>query len=276
MNIQSLAPGAQIQLNRNMIVKAFPTVHRVPSQGYALYSIKKGSLLSEYSNLNGIELQELKKRGATITSPDIPQLEIVYTGDTTIEFLNLPENSFILHAPVLVMELTYIDGERSKAQTYGHIHLDDIIDNANLFENIGEIIFVHFSQRYSFSKILQILQSRLPAALCHKVRCNLSSFGATEPLTSLVDDRYSAEVTANIAGWGWATNGSASSVAVSEAKGMSEQGLNSPVKEEAEKDCENKDNERSSAVGTLGQSRGRHRLTRLRRAPKFWQIRQKR
>ena len=60
-----------------------------------------------------------------------------------------PAHSYIFQAHTLITELTYLDGDRNKAARYGHIHLDDIIENAQLFKHVQTLIFVHLSQKYS-------------------------------------------------------------------------------------------------------------------------------
>ena len=106
----------------------------------------------------------------------------MYTGDTTFPGLlsASPKNAFIFSTHTLIMELTYLDGDRSKAEEYGHVHIQDIIDNAELFENVTSIIFVHLSAKYSMSRAIKLLRDQLPARLVDKVQVSLHSFGATE------------------------------------------------------------------------------------------------
>ena len=207
MNICKISPGESVHVTTKLRVATITSVHRVESQGYAVFSIKKGSLRQELSGLSKDEIRTLKLSGENISDPDTESLEFVYTGDTTIEMFKLPENEFILSVPKLVVELTYIDGDRAKASQRGHIHIEDIIENAAMFNAVQELIFVHFSQKYSMSQILGVLQEKLPATLQRKVKCSLHSFGAAEVLTALDDPRYLPEVTSNIVGWGWGLQG---------------------------------------------------------------------
>ena len=55
-----------------------------------------------------------------------------------------------------------------KARSKGHIHLDEVIARAELFENEA-ILFTHFSARYSADDIRRILETRLPASLRDRV-----------------------------------------------------------------------------------------------------------
>ena len=207
MNIFKISLGESVNVTAKLRVAAITSVHRVESQGYAVFSVRKGGLRQELSGLSKDEIRTFKLSGANISDPDTESLECVYTGDTTIEMFKLPENEFILTVPKLVVELTYIDGDRAKAIQHGHIHIDDIIENAAMFDAVQELIFVHFSQKYSMSRILEVLQEKLPITLQRKVKCSLHSFGASEVLTALDDPRYLPEVTSNIVGWGWGLQG---------------------------------------------------------------------
>lgn len=74
----------------------------------------------------------------------------MYTGDTTLSGLTQYDSSaFIFRARTLIIEVTYLDGEMSKAEKYGHIHVEDIVQNAHLFEEVEHLVFVHLSQKYS-------------------------------------------------------------------------------------------------------------------------------
>jgi ribonuclease Z len=201
MKIIPIGPGDSINVSSDLIVKVFRTIHRVPSQGYALYKRTIGSLLEQYLNIPNIEIRELKRSGVQIRSEDTESLELVYTGDTVFEALMLPCNKFVLEAPILILELTYLDGDKSKAIDRGHIHLDDIVQNSEMFKN-QQIVFVHLSERYApYSKALNMLRDGLPANILDRSVVSLRSFGSGEHLTKVsnVDwNKRRAEV-----GWGW-------------------------------------------------------------------------
>ena len=129
MNIIPLRPGDTTMIGNSLKVQVIPTIHRVPSQGYAIYSINKGKLLPEFAGLTRDELKAFKSSGQCITAEPHEKLELVYTGDTTFKGLLDPSNSFIFSAPILILELTYLDGDEFKAEQYGHIHIRDIILN---------------------------------------------------------------------------------------------------------------------------------------------------
>eukprot|EP01038_Epipyxis_sp_PR26KG_P010091 gene10091-13563_t len=289
MNIVAVSPGDCISLTPRIKCVVIPTTHRVPSQGYALYSVlpkktavtnnsndinikediskitnveyhteisvdnfnysnnvekintvtvqeifqysnkttdivtvanhdnnnllqtpRKNKLLPEYQNFSSDQIRQLKKENPqiqlyetqTIVYEEI--LELVYTGDTTIEAIVNPTNSFILSAKILIIELTYLDGDINKAAQWGHIHLQDIINNYHLFNNdsIESIIFVHLSQKYSYSRAIELIRKQLPLDLLRKCKVNLKSFGANEVLTDLSDNQWQNNSNTQV-GWGW-------------------------------------------------------------------------
>lgn len=201
MNIIAVKPGDIISIGSDITVRVFPTIHRVPSQGYALYKKKRGGLLKQYSTLSGREIGELRKSGERLNEDDTESLEFVYTGDTVFEGLMQPCNQFIFSAAIIVLELTYLDGDRQKAIDRGHIHLTDIVENAHLFKN-QQIIFVHLSERYApHGKALNMLREGLPPDMIDRCAVSLRSFGSGEHLTTLCNvdwKKRNAEV-----GWGW-------------------------------------------------------------------------
>jgi ribonuclease Z len=170
MNIVGVKPGDEFRMG-SYKVKVFATIHRVPSQGYAIYSTKKGELLPELRGMSGSEIRELKMMGQAICGPEREELDMVslcsilraspsnflltepsvqvYTGDTTMAAVtDLPANTPLFEAHTFIIECTYLDGDRAKAVEWSHVHLDDIIDNAHLFDKVHRLVLVHISQKY--------------------------------------------------------------------------------------------------------------------------------
>lgn len=77
MTIIGVGPGDTFAFGSNMKVKVFPTCHRVPSQGYAVFVKKKGELLPEMRGLSGAEIKELKLMGQAILGPETEELQMV-------------------------------------------------------------------------------------------------------------------------------------------------------------------------------------------------------
>jgi len=154
-------------------VKPFKTIHRVESQGY-LFLKTVSVLKEEYKGLDSAKIRELIQSGKDIKETT-EVVEIAVTGDTTMEGLLL--NPLCFQAKILITECTYIDEASSIEQTQsrGHLHLDEILANAHLFQN-KHIVLMHFSNRYSAPEIQDKIAAKLQAKLTPKVHLALESF----------------------------------------------------------------------------------------------------
>ncbi len=161
-----------IEVTKNISLKAFPTVHRILSQGYTIYE-KTKKLKQEYLNLNKNEILSLRLNNVELTEENYTPI-ISFSGDTQIEYVL--ENEDVRKSKILFLECTYLDEKRDiqKARKWGHLHLDEIIQHANVFEN-EKIVLMHFSKRYSPKEITEIVNQKLPKALQEKIVCFLPS-----------------------------------------------------------------------------------------------------
>lgn len=168
-----LAPGERFAIGRRWEVEPFPTIHPVPSQGYAFFELKK-RLRPE---LEGLDQSELSRRGAAgeELSETTRVLRMAITGDTRPEVLEQQE--VVRKAPLLITECTFLDErvDREQAKISGHVHLDEWIERADLFEN-QVIALGHFSSRYSADQVREILADRLPESMRERVHPLLNRF----------------------------------------------------------------------------------------------------
>lgn len=158
IKLRGLSPGDEIEIRKDVYVRALASTHRVPCRGYAVMR-KSKKLREEYLKVDGREIKRMKDRGDNIFEErDIPVF--VFSGDSTIEFLK--DNIEAQQATVLFMECTYIDDKRpvARAREWGHTHLDEIIENKNLFKN-EKIVLTHFSKRYNRRFIHLILGKKI-------------------------------------------------------------------------------------------------------------------
>lgn len=157
--------GDQIFLRKDLYIEVLTSYHRVASVGYALIKkIKK--LKHNFIGLEGHKIKEMKDQGQDIfEEKNIPLF--CFSGDSTIEFIK--NNILAQQAQVLFLECTYIDDARpvERARKWGHIHLDEIVSNQELFKN-EKLVLVHFSKRYTVRKIKEILRKKLPKELKDK------------------------------------------------------------------------------------------------------------
>lgn len=167
---RSLRPtgvGDEIAIRKDLVVRAFATDHRVPSVGYIVVE-QKERLDARFADLSGPEIARIRSEGQRVTHT-VETPVVAVSGDTRIEAIE--RNEIALRARVLILEATYLTSDQpvSKARERGHIHLDEIIERADLFHN-DEIVLTHFSARYSKSDVRRILGERLPDSLKGRVR----------------------------------------------------------------------------------------------------------
>jgi ribonuclease Z len=170
-----LGVGEEHGLPRGVTVRPFRSYHRLPCQGYAIHHRKK-KLKPEYAGLPGPEIGRLHREGVAIEEA-CESLEVAFTGDTTIEVVEREEA--VRKARLLIMEVTFL-GEKvpvKKARSTGHIHLDEVAERAELFENEA-ILLTHFSTRHAKEEILEALDKKLPAALRARVTPLIDERGA--------------------------------------------------------------------------------------------------
>lgn len=161
-SLVGLKPGDTVDLSPHSACRAFSTLHRIPSLGYTVYD-KSLKLKDELKVLAGDEIRDLRKKGIEIHDQKLTPM-ISFTGDTQID--PILKNPDVLNSKVLFLECTYLCEERTreKAREWGHLHLDEIAENAELFQN-EKLVLMHFSKRYSYSEIRNHIRKKLPEDL---------------------------------------------------------------------------------------------------------------
>jgi ribonuclease Z len=164
VHVTPAVPGRQVDLRNDLSVKFLPGRHRVPTVGYLFSEVRK-KLVDELVGRPEEEIVALKIRGAEVTRrEEIPLL--AYPGDCSPEIFEAAPELF--RARVLLVECSFLgEDDRDRARKYDHIHLDDIVERASLFENEA-IVLTHFSLRYRPDEILTALEA-LPAAVADRV-----------------------------------------------------------------------------------------------------------
>jgi len=161
-----MAPGDQAQLSGDLAVRAFRTYHPVPSLGY-LFVRRVSKLRPELVGLSGPEIAERRRAGEEVAVHH-ERLELAYATDTLAVVLDREPSLYQVR--VLVLECTFLDGKKPLADARAgcHIHLDEIIERADHFEN-ESIVLMHFSQLYRPDEVRDILARRLPDSLRRRV-----------------------------------------------------------------------------------------------------------
>jgi ribonuclease Z len=161
-HLNGVNPGDEMLLSNGLIVSVVKTYHTIPSVGYIVWERRK-RLKEEYSSLNETEIRNLAISGIEV-SREIRIPKVAYLGDSRIQALD--ENPVMFQADILIMELSFVAkrhrGER--IHKYGHIHLDDLVDRQQQFQN-NTVIASHFSTRYLDIEIETTVRRRLPDML---------------------------------------------------------------------------------------------------------------
>ena len=164
VHVTPAAAGQSVMLRRDLQITFLPGRHRVPTAGYLISEVKH-KLDGELSGMDGAEIASLRAGGREVTHrEEIPLL--AYPGDCGPEiFEAAPE---LYRARVLLIECSFVgEGDRDRARKYAHIHLQDLADRADLFENEA-IVLAHFSLRYRPFEIRDAL-ARLPERIADRV-----------------------------------------------------------------------------------------------------------
>lgn len=162
----AVGPGDRIELDPTRFVAPFRSPHRVHCQGYALVR-RRPRLRRDLVGLPPDAIRERRMAGEDVSElADVA--ELAFTGDALIEVVD--REPLVRTARVLVMEVTFLDDRVpvDACRAKGHIHLDEVIARADLFQN-ERILFTHFSARYSRREIEDVLARRLPASLRDRV-----------------------------------------------------------------------------------------------------------
>lgn len=152
----------EVELSRELVVRAFATRHTIPSLGYLIWERRK-KLKPEYQELTGEQIRDLRMSGVEV-SAELRVPKVAYLGDTSPPGLDIFPETY--RAQILILEMTFVAANEraSVIHKYGHTHLDDLIERADRFEN-EVIIASHFSTRLHPDQIARTVEKRLPDSL---------------------------------------------------------------------------------------------------------------
>ena len=157
--------GEDYEIRRGLVARAFATRHVGGSLGFSVIDVRK-KLKSEYLDLSGPEIVELKGRGVEITNRvEIPL--VAYLGDTgKASYANLPH---VANAKALLIECTFFDPEHTSRARHGrHLHVSDLPEVLEGMNN-ERIIIVHVTRRTNMSMARKLLRKALPKDILSRV-----------------------------------------------------------------------------------------------------------
>lgn len=144
--VKVASPGDKVEIGYKRFVRAFKTIHRVPSQGYVIGETRK-RLKPEFVGVEGRKLGELRKQGIDFEE-ETEVLLVAFTGDTVAKVFD--QDLEALTAKVLITECTFIDGDVTIAEAHkkGNVHMDEIVERTERFARNEALLLTHFSHRH--------------------------------------------------------------------------------------------------------------------------------
>lgn len=156
------SPGEEIELSRDLIVSVSETAHTVPSLGYVVWE-RRRKLMAQYRDLSGDQIRDLRLAGKDVTD-EVRTPIVAYLGDSAPPGLdNCPA---MYKAKILICEMTFVapNHRREKIHKTGHLHLDDIAERRDRFQN-ELVIASHLSTRYHSKMVHNMVTQKLPDML---------------------------------------------------------------------------------------------------------------
>ena len=159
--------GQEIELSRELVVTTSATQHTVPSLGYVVWE-RRNKLKSEYRELSGEEIRDLRLGGTEITN-EVREPILAYAGDTAPK--GLDDCPAMYDARILICEMTFVapDHRKEKIHKFGHMHLDDFVERREKFKN-DVIIASHLSTRYHERTVERFVKRAFPNMLDGRLR----------------------------------------------------------------------------------------------------------
>jgi len=165
-NIVGVKPGDEHQIKPNLFARVFPTKHSNGSVGYCIIE-KRKKLKTEYINLSGPQIVELKKQGIEIDYPvDIPIA--TYLGDT--QYVDFSQLKYIVESKILIAECTFYEDEHTeRAEAGKHMHINEFAKLLDKMQN-EHIIITHTTQRTPMHEIRRILKKAISKEKYEKIK----------------------------------------------------------------------------------------------------------
>lgn len=166
-DLRGLEANQEIVLSRDHVITTVAVSHTIPALGFVVWD-RKMKLKEEFLGLPGPQIRDLKFQGVEITR-EIRTPILGYTGDTNPE--GIDNNPIFYQAKILITEMSFVrhNHKRSKVHKFGHMHLDDLVERADRFEN-ELVICGHSSTRYLPDEIRKTVEAKIPSPLKEKLR----------------------------------------------------------------------------------------------------------
>jgi len=166
VTVEGLVPGGAVDLRKDLAVSAFRADHRVPSLGFVASEVRR-RLVPEWQGRPEEEIRAAVLRGEELTRRT-PRPLLAFSGDTGVGvFETAPREAF--EAKVFLLECSFTEPEDAeRARHYGHLHVDDVAERAELFANEA-LVLTHLTLRSNPEELRRTIARRLPASLASRV-----------------------------------------------------------------------------------------------------------
>ena len=160
--VEAMDPGTRVSLRRDLEVEAFEADHRVPTLAFVASEIRN-RLRPELTGHSSEEIRDAVARGESVAGKVRVPL-VAYSGDTGEGIFSRAPRSFFT-AKILFLECSFVEErDRERSKEWKHLHLDEIAERADLFEN-EVVVLTHLTLRTSPEEIRRLVKARLPARL---------------------------------------------------------------------------------------------------------------
>ena len=165
VTVEPLGPGDAVDLRKDLSVSAFRADHRVPTVGFVASEVRHRLVPAWQGRPEG-EIRAAILGGEEVTKRS-PRPLFAFSGDTgTGIFETAPREAF--EAKVFLLECSFVEEEDlSRAGDYGHMHVDDIAERADLFANEA-LVLTHLTLRGTPAELRRTISRRLPASLASR------------------------------------------------------------------------------------------------------------
>jgi ribonuclease Z len=145
--IVPLAPGEDLPLKANLVLRAFEAHHTSPALAFAIIE-RRSKLKPEFTDYPQDRIRELKNKGVDITMIiEIPL--IAFTGDTS--YCPTLESPEFVNARVVLTECTFFAPEhQDRARVGRHLHVSDLAKLLSIW-TANNIVVTHISRRASLA-----------------------------------------------------------------------------------------------------------------------------
>jgi len=157
VEVLGITEGDSRSLRDDIRMVFFQTDHWVPTLGTRLVWTRR-QLRAELVGLPGEEIARRRRAGDAISDERSVDL-LSYCADSGPRLLDRhPE---VLDSEVLLLECSFFrPGDRRRAETYGHLHLDDLLRISRRL-SCRHLVLLHASRRHRLREVDEIISTRI-------------------------------------------------------------------------------------------------------------------